>query len=164
MNTKISRYSFILLVGFIIQYWFLYYSPVSLPKNIPGTPINIPGLLVSTWGLLIIILFQRSILKTNDQTSILKLTYKSAIVFLISECIFQAIRFPLIVADTFRERLFYSIRGVIVIPVFFSIIAFFVAFQLKTKRTRALLSMILAILVIFALARYYFPSLFLTDN
>lgn len=164
MRNIILKFSALLLIGHLFNYWLLYYSPLNLPERIPHTPINIGGLFLIVLTVAVLIFFQKTVLKLDNQKTVFQLTLLGAPVCFISELLFQALRFPTVIADTLSQRIYYCIRGAIVVPLMCIIPSFFIAFQLKTKKTKLLLFGILIFFVLFGLLKNFYPSLFPDNN
>jgi cytochrome bd-type quinol oxidase subunit 2 len=164
MRNIILKYTALLLAGHLFNYWLLYYSPLNLPERIPHTPINIGGLFLIVLVITILIFFQKTVLKLDNQKTVLQLTVLGALVCFLSELLFQVLRFPTVAGDTLSQRIYYCIRGIIVVPLMCIIPSFFIAFQLKTKKTKLLLFMILIFFVLVGLLKNFYPSLFPDNN
>jgi hypothetical protein len=133
LKSIVIKYSIILLVAQLISWRILFYSPLNIPSHIPRTPIDISGLLLLSLITVIIILFQKEGLKYNKQISLAQLILTSGLVAFIAELVFQFIRFKTIIADTFNEKLFYALRGVIVIPLMTIIISIITALIIRRR-------------------------------
>jgi hypothetical protein len=129
----VIKYSIILLVAELISWWLLFYSPLNIPSHIPKTPINISGLLLLSLVTIIIVFLQKESLKSNKQITFIRLILMSGLVVFLAELVFQFIRFSTLVADTFSERLFYALRGVIVITLMAIIISIITASIIKKR-------------------------------
>jgi hypothetical protein len=159
MKIIIIKFSSIFLIALLVEWWLMHYSPLNLPENIPNTPIRISGLLLMGIILTVLIATQKKILKLNPSTSILKLTLISSLICFISEAIFQLLRQFIIYADNISDRIYYFALGTIGMTIFAAIFSFFVAFQIKTKKTGQLILMIIAFIFIINVFYYFFPSL-----
>jgi hypothetical protein len=133
LKSIVIKFSGLLLIGHLIIWWLLFYSPLNFPERIPKTPINIKGLTLIILTSTIIIYFQRRALKKDNRHTTLRLVFFSTVVCFIAELLFQTIRFPTIIADSLSERLYYAVRGGIVIPILGGVISFIVALLIKTK-------------------------------
>lgn len=85
---------------------------------------------------IVIRFFQKNLLKKDSHLKVFLLTLLSTLVCFVAEITFQAIRFFQLVADTFTEKLFYFFRGILVMPLFGAVIAFFTALILKRKSAK----------------------------
>jgi hypothetical protein len=158
----ILKFSGILLLGQLLNYWLLFYSPWNIPEFIPGTPISIAGLLLMLLTITILILAQRQILKKKNDLSIIKLALHGAIICFVAEFFFQIIRWPTITADSTYERAYYCFRGILIVPAFSAVYSLLIAVQLKTGRARLVIWIIVAFFLSVGLLKYLFPSFFLT--
>lgn len=159
----ILKFSSILLLGNLFNYWFLFYSPWNIPELIPGTPISIAGLLLTLLTITVLILAQKQILKKKNDLSIIKLTLLGAIICFVAEFFFQVIRWPTVNADSTYERAYYCLRGILIVPAFSVFFSLLIALQLKTGRTRLVIWIIVAILFAFGLLRHLFPAFFVVQ-
>jgi hypothetical protein len=159
MKTTLIKYSSVLLVALLIQWWLFLYAPLNLPKYIPSTPFRLEGLLLFVTILLILISSQKEFLRQRPSISIYRLTTLGTIICLISETLFQAMRQPFLNTEELNERLQYFLTGVIGVSIFAAILSFFVAFQLKTRRTFHLVLMIISFIILLNLIKYFFPTL-----
>jgi len=153
--TVILKFSSILLLLLILNWWVLILSPFNIPQFIPFTPININGLSLFIIVITILILAQKSILKLIPTLSVIKLTGFGVIIGLTSEIIFQIIRSFTLTED----KLYYFLQALFTMSISYIILSFFIAFQLKTRRTRYLMLFIAAFYMIFYLILYLFPSI-----
>jgi len=159
MKSSILKYSLILLFGFLIEWWIVWYSPLHLPQRIPYTPIKIDGLLLGGLLLTIFIIAEKRFLKANPGATIFSLTVLGTTICFIAEIIFQTIRQPFLTDRTFSEHLHYFFRGTIGLSIFGAVFSFFVAFQLIRKKTGQLILLIIGFAVIVNIGRYFFPNL-----
>lgn len=159
MKTIILKYSPILLVGLLVEWWIIWYSPLDLPERIPATPIKIEGLLLVGLLLTILIIVQKGFLKSNPDTTIFNLTVLGATICFIAEIIFQAIRQPFLTAGTPNEHLHHFLLGTIGVTIFGTILSFLVAFQLVRKNTGHLILMIIGFIVLVNIIKYVFPTI-----
>lgn len=159
MRIIVIKFSSVLLIALLIEWWTILYSPLNLPENIPHTPIRISGLLLMGTILTVLIISHKKILKLNSDTSILKLTLWGSLICSISEAIFQLLRQVTINADTLADRIYYFALGTIGITIFGASLSFFVAFQLKTKKTGQLVLYIITFILLVKVIKHFFPSL-----
>lgn len=151
----IIKYSGILLVWVLILWWITFYSPISIPEFIPYTPIKLYGLLFFGFTLTILILAQKEFLAKIATLNVAKLTLLGAVICFINEVVFQLILSFTEVSD----KLYYFIKGTIMTTVLWTALSFFVAFQLKTKRTGRLILFILIFAAIFKVLTMIFPAI-----
>lgn len=159
MLNNIIKYSAILTVALLFNWWLFTFSSINIPEFIPKTPIPISGLFLFTVILTSIILIQKKALKSLPEISISKLSFLGSTVCFLSEIVFQSIRQTSISANTFNERLYYFALGVIGITLFGIVLSFFVAFQLKTKKTDLLILFIIVFLFILRIIDRYWIRL-----
>ncbi|WP_423737172.1 hypothetical protein [Chitinophaga caseinilytica] len=159
MNKLILKYSLITLAGLLVQWWLFFFAPFAIPERIPSTPINIHGVFLIGYLVLILILFQKRLLRAAPDRGIGYLTLQGALMAFWAELAFQLIRMPTLVAETFGERVYYCGRGTIMVSAFAAVLSFLVAFQLKTKRTGWLILLIIGVLLLVALLKQVFPGL-----
>jgi hypothetical protein len=135
MRSLIIKFGLILLVAELLSWWILFYSPLNIPTYITviGTPLNILGLFLIVLLAVVLYFFQRRLLLLNKEFTVVQLAFWSTVVALISEFLFQIIRLPTINADSINERLYYALRGTLVIPVFAFIISLLIATMVKRK-------------------------------
>lgn len=148
MKSIILKFSFILLLGLLVEWWLTQFSPLNLPANIPHTSIRISGLLLMALLISVLIIFQKTILQLQSEKTIFQLTMTGGLVCLIAEFFFQLIRQTTLDADKFSDRVFTFSRGTIGITIFGIIISFLVSFQLKTKKTGQLVLLIIGVIVL----------------
>jgi hypothetical protein len=132
------KYAGVLVLIALLQRWVLFYSPLNIPVYIPATPININGLLVATVRILILILMIKRIISEKPAFTIVELTLSGALAGLITEFVMQYIRS----FEDENDRLYHFLYGLIGMTFRDLILAFLVAFQLKTRRTGQLLLLI----------------------
>lgn len=155
VTITIIKYTGILLLWVLILWWVTYYSPINIPEFIPYTPIKLYGLLFWGFTLTILIMAQKEFLVKNPVLNIANLTFLGATMCFVSEVIFQ---FIISFMGT-SNKLYYFIRGTITMTIFWTILSFFVAFQLKTKRTGRLVLFICVFLAIFKVLTLLFPAI-----
>lgn len=159
MKGTILKYSFILLIGFLLEWWIIWFSPLNLPERIPATPIRIDGLILVGLLLTVLIMAEKQFLRNNPNTTIFNLTVIGTTICFLAEIVFQAIRQPFINAYTFSEHLYYYLLGIIVVTLYGAALSFLIAFQLKRKNIKQLLFLIIAFAAIVNLIKYIFPKI-----
>jgi hypothetical protein len=157
MNQKIFKYSFILSIGLLFEWWLIWYSPLTIPELIPMTPIKIDGLLLGGLLLTVLIFAQKRFLQANPDTTILKLTIYGTSICFFAEFIFQGLRQFFISADTLNERIHYFFLGTIAVSIFGAVLSFLISFQLKTKKTGQLILLIITFIIAFNIFKHFFP-------
>lgn len=158
MRSTIIKYSLLLLAGQLVCWWIFFFSPFNIPEKIPYTPINISGLILVALLLSTLILAQKKCIQLQPEISIMKLTLLGSIICFSSEIIFQTVRQPTLIAYTLNEHVYYFLLGVIGITCFGAILSFMIAFQLKTKKTKQLVLMIIGFIVLTNLIQYFYPT------
>lgn len=155
MKTKIRSliliYSALLLVGLIVGYIAI----LLLPGYIPYTPFNISGMILIGLFFGVLYLFQKSVWKYDSEVSILQMTGYSALVCLFAEICFQLTRVSILVHDTLSGKVYYFFLGVIEVSFMSTIMAYLIAYKLKTKKMERGVSTICIVLV---LAYTYFKQ------
>jgi hypothetical protein len=151
----ILKYSGLLLFAFLIAWWFCFFSPFNIPEYIPHTPIKIYGLILTALILTTLILSQKELLKENEIRSVINLTLLGTVINFVNELIFQ---FILSFTET-SDKLYHFIMGTTTTTIFCAILSFFVAFQLKTKRTGRLIFYICVSLIAFKVLTILVPSI-----
>ena len=157
VNNKsiIKKYIVILFIIQLIVWGLIYLPPVNLSQYNLKRPLNIEGMILMILFLTVLIKAQKESLKFNPGTSILDLTLVGIVICFISELLFQAIR-QFTLTD---NRLYYFIYSTLTVTALTSIISFFVAFQLKTKKTLVLVIMIVLFAIIWALLKPYLRAI-----
>ena len=107
------------------------------------------------FALAILTFSQKSVLKQSPVLNIFQLTLFGTGVCFASQIFFQL--FLSFTNDT--ERLYYFLQGLAVMTIYFGILSFFVAFQLKTKKTGRLVLFILGFVVLLNVITRLFPTL-----
>ena len=148
----ILKFSAIFLVFLVIEWWLLFLSSFNIPEFIPYTQININGLLLAGFTLLILILSQKEILKTHPSISVGKLTFMGIVLTFVPGIFFQFIRSITLTADKFQ----YFFSGLTVTLITDCVFSFFVAFQIKTKKTKLLFLFIFVALGLLMAWDYFF--------
>jgi hypothetical protein len=152
----VIKYSGILLIWTCILWWVTVLSPIDVLEYIPHTPIKLYGLLFFGFTLTILIIAQKEILEKNPTFKVVALTLLGALVCFIREVIFQ-----FILSSTEKsDQLFLFVKRTTMMTAFDIILSFFVAFQLKTKRTGRLVLIIFIFIFAFKLLTIVFPTFF----
>jgi hypothetical protein len=159
LKPTIIKYTLLLLVGQLIAWWTFFISPFDIPEKIPFTTIRINGLTLIVLLLVIIISALKKILKLQPETTIIKLTFLGAIICFFSGLVFQTVRQPTLNADTFNERIFYFLLGTLGTTIFGTAVSFLTAFQLKKRKTGQLIILIIGLLLIMNLIKYFTQTL-----
>jgi hypothetical protein len=153
------KYTLLLLVGQLILWWIFFLSPFNIPETIPFTSLKIRGLMLIALLVTIVISALKKFLKTRPEITIIKLTLLGTIICFVSEIIFQMVRQLTPIAETFNDRIYYFLLGVIAITTFGAVVSFLSSFQLKEKKTGQLIIMIAGLLLIVTLIKYITPTL-----
>lgn len=141
------KYSSVLLLWLLILWWVSFLSPFNIPEFIPYTPIKLFGVLFSGFILTILIISQKEMLRKNNNLSMIKLILFGTLICFTTEFLYQLILLKI----TFNDGIYQLARRILVSTIFCTFLSFFVAFQLKTKKTRQLVLIILTVLVLFKL-------------
>ena len=153
LSVTILKYSFLLLLAHLALSWVFQFSDWNVPQTMPYTPIKINGLLITAFTLLILRFSLKEIINAFPEFKILKLTLLGLLICSIATIVFQ-----IILSFTNEvDKLYYFLRGVAVNVIFGGVFAFFVAFQLKTKRTNQLIMFIVGFMIAFRIVLYFFP-------
>jgi len=146
-------YSFVLFLSFFFIYWFLFLSPFNVPDLIPNTKIHLDGILIFFVTLPILIFALKNYLKINPSASIINLVLSAALITFVAKTSEQIIRVFIFNDVTIFQSISIIARSVILC----TIISFFIAFQLKTKRTKWLLAFIVLFIAIYDTINYFYP-------
>lgn len=153
--TIVAKYSVLLFVWLLLLWWALFYSPVDVPEYIPHAPIKVFGLGFCAFTLTILILSLKEALRKLPDLKILQLTLMGTAI-----CFFMDVYFQLVVSFTFTsDKLRHFISAVGVSTILGAMLSFFVAFQLKTKKTGLLILFIIAGLALVNVLMRIFPSI-----
>ena len=148
MKNIILKYSVLLVIAYLIEWWLFSFSGFISLTYIPYTPINIEGLFLITILLIILIPLHKQLLRLDNSLSIWKLTLIGATVCLIAEIIFRLIR--QIEAHTIvwtNEEIFYQLAGACGLTLFGGVLSFLISYQLNTKRTNNVIAFIFILLI-----------------
>ena len=151
----ILKYAVILLLSYLITYAVVIYSPLNIPEYIPYTPIKIYGLFLTGFSLAILIIALKGFLKKKPCLSLLKLMLIGTAIGFLNELAFQ---FFLSFTDA-NDKLYYYVKGVVNMSLIYTFLSFFIAFQLKTKRTDRLIFIIFALGILVQALNWLFPEL-----
>lgn len=121
--------------------------------------MSIDGLLLIGLFLTVLIIALKKYLKEHLETSTLKLTLLGSAICFVAELVFQAVRQPFLNAVGFNEHLYYYLLGTFVVSIMGTAFSFFIAFQLKKKKTNQLILLIIAFVIIVNIIKNIFPSL-----
>jgi len=158
MRPVVFKFSFFLLTGLLAEWWLTKLSGLDIPENIPHTPIRISGLLLITLITLVLIAFQKQLLRLDREKTIVQLTVLGGFMILPAEIIFQVVRQLTMEADEFNDRIYTVSRSAILITIFGLVFSFLVAFQLKTKKTGQLVLITIGVFILFDLLTLYFDK------
>ena len=100
----VAKYTTIILLGFLINWWLFNLSNFNIPQNIPATPIRINSLTILIIVVSTLIFAQKSAMKICPDISATKLTLIGLLIGLLGEIIFQSIH----VSTLDNDRLYYS--------------------------------------------------------
>ncbi len=136
-----------------MEYW-IHFPPLSIPFKVFHNQISIVGILISGIIITTLIFAQKKILKLNPDSSILKLTMLGALICFISEFVFQIIRQATYHEDTIGERILDIAHGTFGVTLVATVFSFFIAFQLKTKKTIQLIILIVVVMSLLAISTF----------
>jgi hypothetical protein len=151
----IAKYSGILFIWLLLLWLALFYSPIDIPESIPYTHIKIYGLLIVAFTLTIIIFAEKETLRKMPVLNVGRLVLIGTAICFIKDVLFQ---FVLSFTET-SDKLHYFIIGTISSTIFGAVFSFFVAFQLKTKKTNSLVLIIIGCLIMFRVLTMIFPGI-----
>lgn len=121
----------------LTSWWILFYSPFNIPTHIAKTPINISGLVLLLALSIIITQSQRETIKLNKSFTLIHLITVGGLVTFFAELVFQAIRFPTLVAETLSEKFYFTSRGIFAITLISIVISIITGTILKQKNKKA---------------------------
>jgi hypothetical protein len=151
----VAKYSVVLFIWLLLLWWALFYSPIDVPEYIPHTPIKVFGLAFFAFTLTILILSQKEALRKVPALSMVKLVFIGTAI-----CFFREVLFQIVLSFTFKSDKFYHfVTALVASTILCAVLSFFVAFQLKTKKTGLLVLFIILALVLFRVLMAIFPSL-----
>lgn len=139
----------ILTSAHLVIWYVLYEWVLDIPEFIPATSIKTNVPFIFTAMLTVFIISERKILQLWPDISILKLTTLTFIIGSIAELIFQIVR---CYVDGFS--LYDLFEANMLMAAYHWVIAFLVAYQLKTKKTGILILFIVIVVVIANGIRY----------
>jgi len=151
LKAAIFKHSLFTFIAIVLAWWIPYLSVFNIPEHVPGTNLNITGLFLIALFIGVFISLHSSILKRDKSISIWKLTLAGIITSLVAESLFQIIRVSMLTGISLAERVKYFLIASIGVSLLAAVISFFVAFQLKTKRTNILIIFITAFIIVFNL-------------
>jgi ABC-type cobalamin transport system permease subunit len=146
----IIRYAIAMLAGMLAIWYLTFYTSLPIPEYIPKTPIKSYGLLLGALIITLLILALKKLNPTDPTLTIAQLTFYGAAMAFITQVFFQ---FVLMFTNEV-DRLYYYITGVVFNTLFDAAIAFLIAFQLKTKRTRTLICFIIGFVLLIDAVQY----------
>jgi hypothetical protein len=154
----IIRCAGLLLAGQLLFFVLFNYLPLNIPTHLTGTPINITGAIIFFYVLIVLIYFEKRLLKLEPKTSIGALTLMAAIAELFAEGVVQLIR-----QFTYSEynpitHLYNYLHDILMMVLLSAIIGFLIAFQLKIGKVGWLLLLIFASITVFDLIFHFLPD------
>ncbi|PZR09225.1 MAG: hypothetical protein DI539_22195 [Flavobacterium psychrophilum] len=127
----ILKYSGLLLLCHLINWWILFKSAINIPAYIPSTPISISGLLLITITIILSVFFIKAYLKMEGSATVLTLTLACLLMNSIAETLFQFIRIYTLENLTQPERTYLYLRSVVTSTLFAGGIGGLVALNIK---------------------------------
>jgi hypothetical protein len=85
-------YTAVLLLALLLVLWLLDYSSLGIPERIPGTQWPLYTIAIFVVMILVLIIFQRHLVKTNPGISVGKLILYGFIVCVVAQAIYQLFR------------------------------------------------------------------------
>jgi hypothetical protein len=153
LRQAVIKNSILLLIGLLFWFWLTRLSNLDIPEFIGNIPIS--GLILLGLFIAVVILLQKELLKTTTELTITKLTLLSSLTCFISETLFHLFRILYQDIGTLTDKLYYFTISSVYSTLFGTALAFLIAFQLKTKKTRQLILLIVVFLLIVSLIQYF---------
>nr|WP_067055514.1 hypothetical protein [Mucilaginibacter sp. L294] len=156
MNTKSVRsiiitWAVVLTLLEVIIWWVFNYDVFNVPIYVPFTPVKTYGFLFTVVLITIFIVFQKKLLALQPAITILKLVVLSTLIGCICEIFIQALR-----SNLDKDGVWLFAKGVILVSLADAFIAFFIAYQLKTRKTGMLLLFIFILGAVVNVLTYFF--------
>jgi hypothetical protein len=85
-------FSSVLLAAYFLILWLIDYSALGIPEFIPGTSYQTYTIAMFVVMALVLVIFQKRVLKFYPETSIVKLTLLTVLICFVSQAIYQLIR------------------------------------------------------------------------
>lgn len=152
--TIILKYSLILFILLLAEFWLFSHGYINIPEYIPHTPIKTGGIIICGIYLPTMIIALKSVLKTEPQIELLKLFFISFIISSVPDMLVQLIK-----ANTYDYDFFIFIKEFWITSLGFTAYDFLIAFQLKTKRTGILIALMFVLGILIKVIEYLFPTL-----
>jgi len=127
----IILFTLISLATLLFILWLVDFSQFGIPELIPRLQLRTYGILILIVFILIFIFLQRRLLKSNIQTSVLKLVIASAVVAFISLLLYQATRQLIILRGQYSYRLSSVLLSSAVPTMLLILIAASISLELK---------------------------------
>jgi len=134
--------------------------PFNLHAPIPLVPVRPLGILTGALIITVIIVALRKLKIHQPEISLVKYALWGTLMVCISEIFFQLIRQYVWYNLQIGESLVMYFHSLIVMSAFGFIISFLTAFQLKTRKTKQLVIMIIGFLIFFNILVRIFPTIF----
>jgi hypothetical protein len=122
-----------------------YYEPIDIPAHLPFTPIPIFGTALVTLYLILLISAEKKVLKRKPEITLLALTLTGVIIITSCEFMYHLLRLFTFDLETFTAYFYLFTKHFLGSSFFGSVIAFLIAFQLKTKKTGMLMLFIVLV-------------------
>lgn len=106
----------------------------------------------------ILVFGQKEFLRAEPELGIFKLTLLGTLICFSESVFFHAANQIPLMGEPFSARMEFFLRNLLIITPFAAFLSFFVAFQLKTKRTTLLVLMIIGFMLLINLLQYLFPA------
>lgn len=150
------KYTVYLTLCLFANFYIVVLSSLNIPEYIPYTPIKIYGLIIFLFSLTVFNLFIKELIKARQELAIGYLTLYASAIYFYSEIVFQSYLFYLFPQDGWAS----CIIGTCSTSAFFA----FVAFQLKTRRTKRLILFIVILMIFIKTLMLIFPNIFSASN
>lgn len=163
MNKKVTNiillWTGLCTVALFSSLWLIDYSGFSIPAKIPQTEINIYGLLLLATFIIMFILFQKKLIKEEPRITIFQLVYRSLIVGLIAELVYQSFRYCFVLTGNLREKIIPFLASTFVVIIFAGIIALAIAMELKKVKPIWNWIITISLLVVIILSKKYLTDI-----
>ena len=157
IRRTIIRCSAVLVTGQLLLFLIFNYLVFTIPSNLPGTPINVRGAILGLFLIVVLIYFEKRLVRHEPETSIGELTLMAAMAELFSEAVVQLVRQFTYADFSPAAHLYEYLHGVLVMVVMSAGIGFLIAYQLKTKKVVILLLLIAVFIALINVIYCLFP-------
>lgn len=139
MNNQLKaltiKYCTLILLIFFIEWWLIdVYGPIT-PGYIPNTNIHIEGSLILLIWIIVLNFYLRQLKRSDNSISIWKLTWLGTTIVSVAELLFQFSKTLLESGTLINGIVGDFLQQMIILVLLGATLSFFIAFQLKTRRT-----------------------------